>query len=72
VELKEKIAYYLTLKMEATCSSETSIGCQRTTQCFIPRDGFFKKNGSLESVLKVLFELVSKFVLTLPHNRTQI
>jgi hypothetical protein len=28
-----------TLKMEATCSAETSIDCQRTTRRYIPEDG---------------------------------
>jgi hypothetical protein len=27
---------FLTLKMEATCSSETSVNFQQTTQCYIP------------------------------------
>jgi hypothetical protein len=31
-------AYFLTLKMEATCSSETSVDFQRTTRRFIPDD----------------------------------
>jgi hypothetical protein len=32
------LAYYLTLKMEATCSSETSVDFQLTTQLYIPED----------------------------------
>jgi hypothetical protein len=31
------IAYYSTLKMEATCSPETSVDFQRTTWCYNPR-----------------------------------
>jgi hypothetical protein len=30
---------FSTLKMEAICSSETSVGIQRTTQRYIPEDG---------------------------------
>jgi hypothetical protein len=32
-------AYFSTLKMEAICSSETSVDTQRTTQRYIPEDG---------------------------------
>jgi hypothetical protein len=32
------LAYTLTLKMEATCSLETSVDFQRTTWCYIPED----------------------------------
>jgi hypothetical protein len=32
------LAYSLTLKMEATCSSETSVDFQRTTGHYIPKD----------------------------------
>jgi hypothetical protein len=32
------VAYSSTLKMEATCSSETSVDFQQTTQCYIPED----------------------------------
>jgi hypothetical protein len=32
-------AYSPTLKMEATCSSETSVDFQRTTRSYIPEDG---------------------------------
>jgi hypothetical protein len=31
------LGYFLTLKMEAICSSETSVDFQRTTQCYIPQ-----------------------------------
>jgi hypothetical protein len=31
-------AYYSTLKMDATCSSETSVDFQQTTRCYIPED----------------------------------
>jgi hypothetical protein len=32
------LAYSSTLKMEATCSSETSVDFQRTTHHYIPED----------------------------------
>jgi hypothetical protein len=32
------LAYSWTLKMEAICSSETSVGFQRTTQLYVPED----------------------------------
>jgi hypothetical protein len=35
----EEEAYFSTLKMEAICSSETSVDTQRTTRCYIPEDG---------------------------------
>jgi hypothetical protein len=36
--LVSSLAYYSTLKMEAKYSQETSVGFQRTTQCFIPEN----------------------------------
>jgi hypothetical protein len=33
------LAYSSTVKMEAKCSSETSVDIQRTTRCYIPEDG---------------------------------
>jgi hypothetical protein len=42
---KQDSAYSSTLKMEAICSSETSVGFQRTTQRYIPED------STLEEVL---------------------
>jgi hypothetical protein len=33
------LAYFSTLKMEAICSSETSVDCQWTTWHYIPEDG---------------------------------
>jgi hypothetical protein len=44
---------FLTLKMEAICSSETSVDTQRTTLRYIPEDGgrvhleYLHKNGEL-------------------------
>jgi hypothetical protein len=32
------LSHEATLKMEATCSSETSVDFQRTTRCYIPED----------------------------------
>jgi hypothetical protein len=32
------LAYSLALKMEAICSSETSVNFQRTARCYIPED----------------------------------
>jgi hypothetical protein len=46
------LAYYLTLKMEATCSSETSVDFQRTTLHYIPKNiilqaiNSYKMNGN--------------------------
>jgi hypothetical protein len=37
--LVSSLAYSLTLKMEATCFSETSVDFQRTTRFYIPEDG---------------------------------
>jgi hypothetical protein len=34
--------YYLTLKMEAVCSSETSINVHQTTQCHILEDSYLQ------------------------------
>jgi hypothetical protein len=34
--IKQSLAYSSILKMEATYSSETSVGFQRTTRCYIP------------------------------------
>jgi hypothetical protein len=34
-----KQLFFLTLKMKAICSSETSVDSQRTTWCYIPEDG---------------------------------
>jgi hypothetical protein len=36
--------YSLTLKMEAICSSETSVDFQRTTQRYIPEESTLKKS----------------------------
>jgi hypothetical protein len=36
--LLEELTYSSTLKMEATCSSETSVDYQRTTRSYIPED----------------------------------
>jgi hypothetical protein len=33
------LTYFSTLKMEATCSSETSVDTQQTTRRYIPEDG---------------------------------
>jgi hypothetical protein len=38
-------AYFLTLKMEARCSSETSVHTQQTTRHFIPEDGTLRNPG---------------------------
>jgi hypothetical protein len=37
------LAYSLTLKMEATCSSKTMVGFQWTTQSYIPEDRTFQE-----------------------------
>jgi hypothetical protein len=38
VMLFSSLAYLSTLKVKATCSSETSLGCQRTSWHYIPED----------------------------------
>jgi hypothetical protein len=38
------MAYFSTLKMEATCSSETPVDFQRTTRCYIPATIIFILN----------------------------
>jgi hypothetical protein len=49
-------AYSSTLKIEATCFSETSVDFQRTTRRHIPEDGTLQANsclfGSDSAVLK--------------------
>jgi hypothetical protein len=42
-------AYFSTLKMEAICSSETSLGSQRTTRRYIPEDGALQEETSIAS-----------------------
>jgi hypothetical protein len=46
-------AYSSTLKMEAICSSETSVEFQRTTRCNISEDGIQESNFSplLEEII---------------------
>jgi hypothetical protein len=46
--------YFSTLKMEAICSSETSVDSQQTTRRYIPED------GTLHNII-----MVAKF---LPHR----
>jgi hypothetical protein len=40
-------AYSTTLKMDAICSSETSVDFQRTTRCYIPEDSTLQWDYSL-------------------------
>jgi hypothetical protein len=49
-------AYFLTLKMEAICSSETSVDSQRTTWHYIPEDGTLHNHccENLESYISKL------------------
>jgi hypothetical protein len=41
-------AYFSTLKMEAICSSKTSVNSQWTTQCYIPHNGTLQKPTILQ------------------------
>jgi hypothetical protein len=38
-------AYYLTLKMDAICSSETAVAFQRTTRCYIQEDNALQSSN---------------------------
>jgi hypothetical protein len=40
-DMKQSFVYSSTLKMEATCSSETSVYFQRTTKSYIKKTEFF-------------------------------
>jgi hypothetical protein len=51
---------FSTLKMEAICSSETSVDTQRTTRRYIPEDGT-SHNHCCEN-LKSFFGIVGMFV----------
>jgi hypothetical protein len=48
------LAYSSTLKMEATCSSETSVYFQRTTGRYIPEDGTFHDHRC-ENLISYIF-----------------
>jgi hypothetical protein len=52
-------AYSSTLKMEAICSSETSVDFQRTTQRYIPEDGTLH-NHRCENLKSYITKLFSK------------
>jgi hypothetical protein len=43
------LSYSATLKMEAICSSETSVEFQRTTQRYIPEERTFRPESSQEN-----------------------
>jgi hypothetical protein len=49
--------------MEAICSSETSVGTQRTTRRYIPEDGTFHNHRceNLKSYMEVLFEKIAAY-----------
>jgi hypothetical protein len=49
--------YSWTLEMEETCSSETSVGSQRTTGCYIPEDGTLRNHRfeNLKSYVLISF-----------------
>jgi hypothetical protein len=49
------ISLFFTLKMEAICSSETSIGFQHSTRCYIPRDGTLHSYRCENLKLKLVF-----------------
>jgi hypothetical protein len=48
--------FFFTLKMEAMCSSETSVDSRRTTQRYIPEDGTL--------YYKLLFDLVTLYPIS--------
>jgi hypothetical protein len=45
------LAYFLTLKMETTCSSETSVDFQWTTQHYIREDRTLRTSSTLHGVM---------------------
>jgi hypothetical protein len=60
-ELVSCLAYFLTLKMEAICSSETSVGSQWTTRRYIPEDGTIH-NHRIENLKSYNVKLMSKII----------
>jgi hypothetical protein len=42
------MAYFLTLKMEAICSSKTLVDSQQTAQCYVPEDRVLLKFGFIK------------------------
>jgi hypothetical protein len=54
--------YSSTLKMEATCSPETSVNCQRTTRCYIPEDRTLY-NHSCDNPTSYMFLVSNLFCL---------
>jgi hypothetical protein len=59
-------AYYSTLKMEAICSSETSVAIQRITRPYIPEDSTLYVSDAfcVSNAQRDLMMLVSQFQLT--------
>jgi hypothetical protein len=47
-------AYSSTLKMEATCSSETSVGFQRTTRHYFPEDSTLHSCSATQEMIHLL------------------
>jgi hypothetical protein len=56
--------YSSTLKMEAICSSETSVGFQRTTRRYIPEDNTLS-NHRCESLKSYMITVCSSFCIVL-------
>jgi hypothetical protein len=61
VMLVSCVAHYLTLKMNATCCSENSVGFQQTAWCYIPEDRD-RHNHRCENLRSYIRGRVSKWV----------
>jgi hypothetical protein len=58
------LTYSSTMKMDATCSSETSVDIQRITQNYIPEDTFFKLIIVREYCVSIIY--LSGLLINLP------
>jgi hypothetical protein len=56
------LAHPSTLKLEATCSSETSIGYQWTTRRYIPEGGTYQIPSGLCIMHMLLFGVLSEVI----------
>jgi hypothetical protein len=54
--LISSLAYSLTLKMKATCSSKTLVDFQRTTRCYSPEDKAHQKYSQNSSSFWMIFQ----------------
>jgi hypothetical protein len=57
--MKEATSLFFDLKMEMTCSCETSVDFQKTTWWYIPEDGALHNHHS-ENVKSYNFDIVKK------------